>query len=90
MYCGTQKTAFIYSALENFPHNGEVIDKFGEFNAGYMSGWMVSLNDWFINMGASEFLVTEGDTITWQYTSDIGEDIGSDWMNTSAKFMGLI
>ena len=89
IYSGTTKEGFYLSAIENFTHNGEVIDRFGEFSAGYMSGWMITLNDWFINMGASEFLVTEGDTISWQYTSNLGEDIGADWMNTSAKITGL-
>ena len=89
VYSGTTKEGFYLSSIENFTHNGEVIDKFGEFSAGYMSGWMITLNDWFINMGASEFLVTEGDTISWQYSGNMGEDIGADWMNTSAKITGL-
>ncbi len=88
-YDGDTKGGFYLSSIQNFTHNGQLISSFGEFSAGNMSGWMVTLNDWFINMGASEFLVMEGDTITWQYTGDYGADIGSDWTNASAKFTGL-
>lgn len=88
-YGGDTKNSFYLSSIQNFTHNGEYIQSFGEFSAGFMSGWMISLNDWFINMGASEFLVTEGDTISWQYTSQMGADIGSDWTNQSAQITGL-
>lgn len=49
---------------------------FGEFSAGSRSGWMITLNDWFINAGASDFTVSDGDLIVWQYTCKTGEDIG--------------
>ncbi len=88
-YSGDTKGGFYLSSIQNFTHNGEFIPSFGEFSAGTMSGWMISLNDWFINMGASEFLVTEGDTIRWQYTGQLGMDIGSDWTNQSAQITGL-
>ena len=53
IYGGSTKGDFYLSAINNFTHKGKEIKSFGEFSAGNMSGWMVSLNDWFINMGAS-------------------------------------
>ena len=47
------------------------------------SGWMITINDWFINYGAGEFYVKENDVISFVYTNDFGADVGSDWGNMS-------
>ena len=49
---------------------------FGEFDAGQDSGWMITQNGIFIDKGASEFQVKSGDRIKWQYTCQLGKDIG--------------
>ena len=48
----------------------------GEFDAGQGSGWMITHNGIFINQGASQFTVKNGDVIQWQYTCQLGKDIG--------------
>ncbi|MBQ6938111.1 MAG: DUF4430 domain-containing protein, partial [Clostridia bacterium] len=53
-----------------------------EFDAGGNGGWMVMLNDWFINAGISEFYVSDGDVIAIRYTSSgFGTDLGGTWEN---------
>ena len=91
-YWGDTKSGFYLSSITNFTTPaGDYITghNFGEFTAGQMSGWMISSNNWFINMGASEFLVEDGDIIRWQMTSQMGADIGNDWSNPSAEITGL-
>lgn len=63
------------------------INGLGEFGNGPQSGWMGSLNDWFVNEGFDAFTVKKGtleagDEIRVMYTSNgLGEDIGSSWSN---------
>ena len=65
-YQGSEFSGFYLSSVGGF----------GEFDAGSGSGWMVTWNDWFINKGASEFAVKDGDVVKWQYTCQLGADIG--------------
>lgn len=55
-------------------------------DGNYMAGWMVNLNDWFINEGMGAFTVAEGklaagDEIKVIYSMDMGEDHGGTWSN---------
>lgn len=53
-----------------------------EFDGGDLSGWMYRVNGDFPNYGCSNYIVKEGDMISWLYTCDMGTDIGedhSDW-----------
>lgn len=68
------------------------INDLSEFDGGFMSGWMGTLNDWFTNYGFAAFTVangklTAGDQIDIMYTCDYGEDLGGSWgnSNTSVK-----
>jgi hypothetical protein len=61
----------------------------GEFDAGGASGWMITWNNWFINMGASEFQVEDGDIIKCQYTCQLGGDLGCSMSSPSAEITGL-
>ena len=92
-YTGTPESGggFYLSQIKNFYCESldETIPEFGEFYSGTKSGWMITLNNWFINMGASEFFVEDGDVIRWQNTCQLGADIGCDWSNGSAKITGL-
>ena len=49
-----------------------------EFDAGNLSGWMYSVNDWFPNYGCSRYQLQNGDTIQWVYTCDLGADVGGE------------
>lgn len=54
----------------------EGINNLYEFDCGELSGWMYEANGWYPNYGCSRYLVKEGDTITWNYTCDLGADLG--------------
>ena len=56
------------------------IDGLAEFSCGKQSGWMGTLNDWFVNEGFSQFTVAndklhDGDVICVEYTCALGLDI---------------
>lgn len=88
-HTGSAENSFYLAAIKNFKAGQKSIASFGEFDAGSGSGWMITLNNWFINMSTSDFTVEDGDIIQWQYTCQLGADIGSDWSNHSAKITGL-
>jgi hypothetical protein len=54
----------------------EAINNIFEFDAGPLSGWMYSVNGEFPNFGSSRYILSQGDIIVWQYTLDLGRDIG--------------
>lgn len=75
-YTGTLDSGFYLGEISNFEVNGVNYDSMGEYDAGEGSGWMITLNGKFIEYGASEFTVKNGDVIKWQYTCQLGKDIG--------------
>ncbi|MBR5218605.1 MAG: S-layer homology domain-containing protein [Clostridia bacterium] len=75
-YTGTLESGFYLGAICNFELKGTPYKSMGEFDAGVGSGWMITLNKTFIGRGASEFEVENGDVIKWQYTCQLGADIG--------------
>ncbi len=54
----------------------EGINNLYEFDGGETSGWMYAVNGWYPNYGCSRYLVKENDNITWNYTCDLGRDLG--------------
>ncbi len=65
-----------------------------EFDGGTQSGWMVTVNDWFINAGVNDFSVSEGnleagDEIRMMYTCSMGEDLGGSFSSTDRRLTGL-
>ena len=54
----------------------EGINNLYEFSCGALSGWCYSVDGWFPNYGCSRYVLTEGESIEWRYTCDLGEDIG--------------
>lgn len=54
----------------------EGINNLYEFDCGSLSGWMYEVNDWFPNYGCSRYEVKNGDVIKFQYSCNLGEDIG--------------
>ena len=57
----------------------EGINNLYEFDCGSLSGWMYEVNDWFPNYGCSRYEVKNGDVIEWQYTCDLGGDVGKNY-----------
>ncbi|MBQ7820952.1 MAG: S-layer homology domain-containing protein [Clostridia bacterium] len=89
-HTGSVDGNFYLSSLEDiYLSDGYVLDSLGEFDSGAASGWMVSLNRWFINASAADYEVEAGDRVRWQYTCKLGADIGSDWQNPSAEIIGI-
>lgn len=82
-YQGDEYSNFYLAAIGDFNAKGHHYTSFGEFDAGRDSGWMITWNGWFIDQGASEFEVKNGDVVRWQYTCQLGVDIGDvDWNDT--------
>ena len=87
---GTIEGGFYLQLIKEFTlKDGTYAEILGEFTNGNGSGWMITWNNWFINLGASEFQVEDGDIIKWQYTCQLGADIGCNWNNPSAEITGL-
>ena len=57
----------------------QAIDGLGEFDGGPLSGWMYSVNGDFPQFSAGIYTLEEGDVLRWQYTKDLGEDVGNSW-----------
>lgn len=58
----------------------EGINQLYEFNCGELSGWMFSVDGWFPNYGCDKYEVSDGETIAWVYTCDLGKDVGDNSM----------
>ena len=56
------------------------INNLYEFDGGRWSGWMYCVNDWYPNYGCGQYAVKNGDVIEWNYTCNLGRDLGQDWM----------
>lgn len=89
-YSGSLTGGFYLGSISNFEVDGTPYGTMGEFDAGVGSGWMVTLNGWFINMGASEFAVKAGDAIVWKYTCQLGADIGDTYYSSVKDVIKLI
>ena len=66
----------------------------GEFDGNNKSGWMGTLNDWFVNQGFHAFTVKNGqlengDEIHVMFTMDYGADLGGSWDNNNTKLESL-
>lgn len=48
-----------------------------EFDLGSLSGWYYCVNGTFPSFGASQYVLADGDTVKWQYSCDMGRDIGA-------------
>ena len=76
----TCKQKGIHMEFENTPmYNSayiEGIHNLYEFDCGELSGWMYQVNGWFPNYGCSRYQLQAGDIIEWEYTCDLGVDVG--------------
>lgn len=54
----------------------EGIHNLYEFDCGALSGWMYKVDEWFPNYGCSRYQLKDGNVICWEYTCDLGYDVG--------------
>lgn len=47
-----------------------------EYDCGDLSGWMFSVNGEYIQIACSDVTLSDGDVIEWNYTCDLGRDLG--------------
>ncbi|MGI6175686.1 MAG: cadherin-like beta sandwich domain-containing protein [Christensenellales bacterium] len=52
-------------------------------------GWMITLNDWFSNVGAGATAIEDKDEIRVMYTLNWGVDLGGDFNNTDTSLKAL-
>ena len=81
----TMKQAKIHMAFRNTPvYNSayiEAINNLYEFDVGELSGWLYCVNEWYPSYGCSNCQLKPGDAIEWNYTCDLGRDLGQFWVN---------
>jgi LPXTG-motif cell wall-anchored protein len=65
------------------------VNKLSQFDGGSSSGWMISLNDWFINAAANTFTVRDGDVVDLLYTCNMGADLGADFNHPDTTLKAL-
>lgn len=63
-------------------------------DGGYMSGWMLALDDWITDEGMSAYTVESGkiengDEISFRYTCDWGTDLGYYWDKSETNLSSL-
>lgn len=51
-----------------------------EFSCGPLSGWMYRVDGEFPNFGCSKYELSDGQTVEWVYTCDLGNDVGCIWL----------
>lgn len=70
----------------------------GEFSGSAQSGWMGTLNDWFVNEGFQSFSVSaadrnyrlaDGDEVRIMFTDDLGVDLGGGWGDPDTSLASL-
>jgi hypothetical protein len=77
-----QKTGLALEYAGHREHAGyyvESINGFGEFDDGPRSGWMYSVNGAFPGYSSSLYYLSDGDTVRWLYTRELGGDIDADY-----------
>ena len=57
----------------------EGIGNIYEFDCGPQSGWMYSVNGTYPGLGCSAYTLADGDAVVFNYTCDLGADLGADY-----------
>ncbi len=69
------------------------IDGLGQKDGSSASGWMITLNDWFIHEGLNNFgfakYLDAGDEIRIMFTMNGGPDLGGSWDNADTSLKSL-
>ncbi|GHV13156.1 hypothetical protein FACS1894219_07520 [Clostridia bacterium] len=63
----------------------EGINNIYEFEVGELSGWMYAVNGWYPNYGCSRYQLKAGDVVEWNYTCDLGRDLGQTWTDGGSQ-----
>lgn len=56
------------------------INNLYEFDGGPLSGWMYCVNKVYPNYGCGQYKLKAGDVIEWNYTCNLGKDLGQEWV----------
>lgn len=64
------------------------INNIYEYDCGDLSGWMYSVNGIFPTISSSEYVLHDGDEVVWQYTCDLGRDVGDTYYTMGAASHG--
>ena len=56
----------------------EGIGNLYEYDCGPQSGWMYSVNGIYPGLGSSAYTLADGDVIVFNYTCDLGADLGAE------------
>lgn len=56
----------------------EGIGNLYEYDCGSQSGWMYSVNGVYPGLGCSSYTLADGDVIVFNYTCDLGADLGAE------------
>jgi|GEM_PF-3169333 len=87
------KEAFEANGLIAYGYEGGYIYSIAGLSAmdgSGSSGWMITVNDWFINAGADAFTAEDGDEVRWMFTSEgYGEDLGGTFFNDDTSLKAL-
>ena len=70
-----QHLEFAQSPLYNSAYIEGICNLYA-YDCGALSGWMYRVNDWYPNYGCSQYALQNGDAIIWDYTCDLGADLG--------------
>lgn len=63
----------------------EGINNLFEFDCGKSSGWMYKVNGWYPNYGCWNYVLKENDVIVWNYTCNLGKDLGASIQRKEGK-----
>lgn len=69
------KIQLVYKGSQGTPYI-QGINNLYEFDSGPLSGWMYCVNKLYAHYGCNETKLKNGDTIEWNYTCDMGKDLG--------------
>lgn len=99
-WTGTGGSKFGISYLSGIAQKGRPDIKLAEFDGGNESGWMGTLNGFFVNLSFAQFTVqpnqntniqlSDGDVIHVMYTcTGLGEDLGGTFYNSDTTLKAL-
>ena len=86
---GSLDYSFYLSGVWDSEENSGAGGYLSEFTYGGGSGWMYCVNNYFPQVGASNWSLQSGDVIRWQYTLDMGQDIGGSNAVGGGDIVGL-
>jgi hypothetical protein len=72
-YSGSGESFYLKGIYD--PARGDLLSEFSE---GSGSGWMITVENFFIRTSAGVHKLNDGDVIRWQYTKELGTDLGED------------